>query len=375
MFYLLFKNVSSMSGVCSIIHRCTVPSLSSTTTTPSPAPTGISGEFVSWDSVNMEFKYNSRKFVPVGFNAYWLGITEEQEYPAKAQVEEIFKAARDMGATVIRSHTLGISSGSGNSLRQPGNIVNEGAWDSVDYAFSLAKQYNIKLICPMLDAYYWYNGNYGDFSSDYGIQKESFFTDRRCIDDFKEYLSIWLNHRNSYTGVQIKDSPEIFAIETGNEFNLRPENNAFPPKGWLVEISEHIKSIDQSHMILHGTDEPLGQEDDFNINTLDIFTGHFYGEDYDRIRYGSSEARSKGKPYIIGEASSKFEDSWYRNIEAIPNMMGTFVWSMYPHLDGTPSGSRIPHEDGYTIWYDTQTEENTKFIETISNHFQIMKNN
>lgn len=376
MFYFLFKNSLCMSGVCSIAHRCTVPTISgttTTTTTTTPGPTGV--DFVKWNQGELQFQYESRKFVPVGFNAYWLGITEEQQYPEKAQVEEIFKAARDMGATVIRSHTLGISSGAANSIRQPGNVVNDNAWDSIDYAFSLARQYDIKLICPLLDAYYWYNGNYGDFSADYGISKESFFTDRRCIDDFKEYVQIWLNHKNSYTGISIKDSPEIFAIETGNEFNLRPENNAYPPKNWLIEITEYIKELDQNHMILHGTDEPLGREDDFNINSLDIFTGHFYGEDYDRIRYGASESMNKMKPYIIGESSSKFGDSWYRNIEVIPNMLGTLVWSMYPHYDGTSNGGRVPHEDGYTIWYDTQTEENTRFIDTISRHFEIMKNN
>jgi mannan endo-1,4-beta-mannosidase len=321
----------------------------------------------------MQFEYRSQRFVPVGFNAYWLGITEEQEYPQKQRVEEMFVAATQMGATVIRSHTLGMSSGASNSLRQPGNIVNENAWDAVDYAFSLARQYDIKLICPLLDAYYWYNGNYGDFSNDYGISKESFFTDRRCIDDFKEYITQWLNHRNTYTGIFIKDSPEIFAIETGNEFNIRPENNAFPPKDWLIEITEHIRSIDSVHMILHGTDEPLGQVDDFNIENLDIFTGHFYGEDYSRMQYGASNSQAKMKPYIIGEMSSKFEQNFYDSVEAMPNVLGTFVWSMYPHSDGTPNGERIPHEDGYTIWYDTQTSENTEYINRITNHFNAMR--
>lgn len=327
-------------------------------------------EFVSWEPENTRFVHAGNKFVPVGVNAYWLGITEEQEYPDRKQVHEIFRAVRDMGGTVIRSHTLGISSGARNSLRQPGNFLNEAAWESIDYAFYLAKQYDMKLICPLLDAYGWYNGNYGHFAEDYGISKENFFTDRRCIEDFKEYISMWLNHKNIFTGEYIKDSPEIFAIETGNEFNLRPSNGAFPPEPWLREITSYIKSLDQNHMVLHGTDEPLGQANDFNIPDIDIYTGHFYGEDYSRMEYGITNSGSK--PYIIGEFSSLFGDSWYSEVES-RNVAGTMVWSMYPHQEGNPQNARIPHNDGYTIWYDTQTSENTEIITRLKNHFSKMK--
>lgn len=377
---LYVKAVLSLTGTCKSAHKCThtptpVPTASftssrSSTPTNTPQP---DSSFVKWNSDDMQFVYNSDRFVPVGFNAYWLGITEEQQYPDRRHVEEMFRAAKEMGATVIRAHTLGISSGAGNSLRQPGNFINANAWDSVDYAFYLARQYDIKLICPLLDAYYWYNGNYGHFSEDYGIVKEDFFTDRRCIDDFKEYVNAWLNHKNEYTDTFIKDSPEIFAIETGNEFNIRTENKAFPPENWLREITRYIKSIDSNHLILHGTDEPLGQSNDFNIEDIDIYTGHFYGKDYQRMNYGASSSKNIKKPYIIGEFSSKFDDGWYRDIESVDNMMGSMVWSMYPHSDGTPNGGRIPHEDGFTIWYDTQTSENTDIINRLKDHFNRMK--
>lgn len=359
---------------CGVCKQSPVQSVS--TPVPTPVPTQVpSSEFVTWDSSKMQFMYNSQKFVAVGFNAYWLGITEEQEYPDKKRVEEIFKAAKTMGATTIRAHTLGMSSGAGNSLRQPGNVINKNAWDSIDYAMFLATQYDVKLICPLLDAYYWYNGNYGHFSEDYGISKESFFDDNRCIGDFKEYISAWLNHKNSYTGILIKDSPEIFAIETGNEFNIRPENNRFPPENWLRDITSYIKSIDSKHLILHGTDEPLGQANDFNIPDIDIYTGHFYGEDYGRVNYGASSSANVGKPYIIGESSSRFGDDWYYSIESIQNVLGSITWSIYPHSDGTPNGDRIPHEDGFTIWYDTQSPENSEIIDRLTKHFDRMKNN
>lgn len=69
-----------------------------------------------------------------------------------------------MDATVIRSHTLGISFGCGNCLR-PGtgsdpNVLNAAAWDAIDYAFEMARKYNIKLMVPLLDAYQYSHGEW-----------------------------------------------------------------------------------------------------------------------------------------------------------------------------------------------------------------------
>ena len=48
---------------------------------------------------------------------------------------------------------------------------------------------------------------------------------------------------------------------------------------------------------------------------------------------------------------------------------------MYPHVGGTGDGERIPHEDGFKIWFDTQTPENTEIIERLTQHFNRMKTN
>lgn len=336
---------------------------------PNKVPIAVSS-IIKWDKNKF-----TNNFIPVGFNAYWLGLTEEYQYPSHLQIEEIFNAANKMNATVIRSHTLGMSSGSEKSLRQPQNKINNNAWESIDYSFLMAKKYNIKLVCPLLDCYYYYHGNYGDFCKDRGIDKTEFFTNKNCISDFKLYINIWLHHINIYTNVSIKDSPELFAIETGNEFNIRPDATSItvPPEAWLRDISNYIKSIDPNHLILHGTDEPLGQQNEFNIENLDIYTGHFYWNDYSRLSYGTQHAKDQNKPYIIGEYGSRFEEDWYQNIERIPNMCGSIVWSMYPHSNGNQLGVRIRHDDGNTIWYDLQDQSNTKLLLRITNHFRRMQ--
>ena len=78
--------------------------------------------FVKWTGKN--FILDGYKFTPVGFNAYWLGLTEEYDYPKNVQTEEMFRIAQEIGATVIRSHTLGFSGGSRNALRPFDNNLN-----------------------------------------------------------------------------------------------------------------------------------------------------------------------------------------------------------------------------------------------------------
>lgn len=321
------------------------------------------------------FQLNGKKFVPVGFNAYWLGYTEEYTYPSQVQVTEIFKAAAEMGATVIRSHTLGFSTGTAKSLRPSNNNLNSAAWEPIDYAFYQASVYGIKLICPLTDAYNWYHGNYGDFCKTRGVSKSKFWTDKNVRNDFKRYIFDWLNHVNSFTGVAIKNSPELFIIELGNELgdlSVQHGSTTLPTKEWIADISSYIKTIDSKHLVMSGSDRCLGSKTsaDFDVKSIDVFSSHFYETSYTRVDYGANRALSFGKPFIIGEYGSSFTQSWLRQIEKRRNVKGIAFWSMYPHNNGLPSGKRIPHNDGWTIWYDAGSKSQ---LIVLSNHFRRMR--
>ena len=320
-----------------------------------PTPTPTLTKFVKYDNTKGNFVLNNNKFVPVGFNAYWLGYTENYNYPNTIQVDEMFDVALKMSATVIRSHTLGFSSGSPNSLRPSNNYLNADAWKAIDYAFYKAKQTGVKLICPMTDAYNYFNGNYGDYCKTRGIDKNQFFTNQYVRNDFKQYINQWLNHTNSYTGIQIKNSPELFIIELGNELgNIRPDSNStiLPTQDWISDISKYIKSLDANHLVMSCSDECLGSStsNDFNINSIDVYSSHFYGQDYNRINYGANYSAGVGKPYIIGEASSGFNSDFTSNILSNSNVKGIVFWSMYPHQNG-PGSNLVIHDDGFTLHY------------------------
>lgn len=329
--------------------------------------------FVSWN--NNDFIYNYTKFIPLGFNAYWLGLTEQFNYPSKNQVIEIFDIATKMKATTIRSHTLGISSGSKNSLRPNSNILNEDAWDAIDFAFYTAEKYNIKIIAPLTDAYNYANGNYGDFCKTRNVPKDTFFTDLNVRNDFKDYIFKWLNHINKYNGIQVKNNPTIAFIELGNELgNYRPDTTsiAVPTEEWLNDISTFIKSIDKNHLILGPSDECLGQNtsNDFKVKNIDVFSSHFYSEDYTRLDNNANIAKSINKGYIIGEYSSHFNINWLKQIEKRKNVKGDLFWSIYPHENGMIGGNKVEHNDGFTLYYP----EDTFQLTVISNHFRRIQN-
>lgn len=307
-------------------------------------------------------------FIAVGPNAYWLGYMEDGSYPTRAQQEEMFIAAKRMNSTAIRSHTLGHSSGGPNSLRPRDNNLNENAWESIDYAYSLAKKYDLKVVAPLTDCYFWYNGNYGDFCKTRGVPKRDFWTNRQVINDFKDYITKYLNHYNKYNKCMIKDDPSLGIIEIGNELgNIRPDHGSvnIPTFEWLKEISEHIKSIDHKHVVLNPADESLGQSNDFEVKTMDCYGAHFYYLDKNRLDYGLNMTRRENKPYIVGEYSSFSSNEWYKLLES-KKVSGSFYWSMYPHRNGIMGGDEIPHNDGFTVHY-SKTDE--RYLVEITNHF------
>ena len=344
--------------------------------TPTPISIQSTGSFVTWNG--SQFMLDGNKFVPVGMNCYWLGLMEGQVYPSQEQITEIFKGAKQCAFTVIRSHSLGVSTGNNNSLRPYDNTFNEVAWKTIDWAYSEAKKYDIKLIIPLTDNYQYYHGGYFNFCQTRNVDYSTFYTDLNVRNDFKSYIYNYLNHTNQYTGVQIKNSPELLMIETGNELGeIRPGTNIIPTQEWITDITNYIKSIAPNLIVLDGCDECLGQANNFDVKTTDCFSSHFYWKDQNRINYGASNSKNVNKPYIIGEYSSNATSDWFSFIENIPNMCGSMAWSLYCHDTGLPTGNRIQHqEESYTqtLYFDNQSSDNTQYILNITNHCRRMRN-
>jgi len=339
--------------------------------TSAPAPTPVNSLFVSWNGAN--FMCNNQIFVPVGVNCFGLGLCQEyMNYFSHKQITEIFDSVKKLSGTCIRSHTLGFSASSEHSLLDYNLNFREAAWDPIDFSLSEAKRTGIKVIPIFSDPYEYYHGSYNALCTN-GVPKEQFFTHPTPRANFKKFISEWLNHVNKYTGIANKNCPDIFLLELGNELGQDRKSAgsiAIPTKEWLIDISNHIKNIAPNILTLCPTDETLGQSDEFSIKNLDVYSAHFYWNDFNRMTYGYNNAKKVNKPYIIGEYSSQFNQDWFNHIEKL-GVHGSFSWSLYPrHHDG----NRLVHGDGFDFWYDNKTPENTRQLLLMANHFRKLRN-
>lgn len=334
-------------------------------------------EFVRINGTSIEL--NGRSFPPVGWNAFFMGLVQEtMAYPSHAQITEVFEAARKMKATVIRSHTLGFSAENTMTLLNKDNKFNDAAWDIIDFAYTEAKRCSIKLIIVLCDPYEYYHGSLKTFCVPFGIPKDQFFTHPTPRAEFKKYITNYVNHINKYSKKAIKDSIEVAFFELGNELgNIRPDagSTAIPTRDWIQDITSHLKSVAPNHLILNGSDECLGGpiSQDFSVENIDCYSSHFYWQDWNRIKRDAANSQNVNRPYIIGEYDSKWDETWYKTIESIPNFRGGLIWSIYPHQDGNRNKLRVIHGDGFDIWYDNQSDDNTKKLLLLTNHFRRMQ--
>lgn len=103
----------------------------------------------------------------VGPNVYWLGLDENvippsgqpfyaplnASYPDPGRVTEIMATVKALGGTMIRAHTLGVSTGNPLSIWPERGVVNPEAFQAVDWAVAQARAYGLRLLVPLTDNY------------------------------------------------------------------------------------------------------------------------------------------------------------------------------------------------------------------------------
>lgn len=286
---------------------------------------------------------NGISFVPVGFNAFWMGYGPKADtWPTRDQILEVFTTASQTGSTTIRSHTLGF-----NPHLYQGQAS---AWSLVDYAFLCARNFNMKLIVPFTDNYAYYHGGYTYFTEQFGLQRDLFWTDGRCRQAFKTYIKTWLNHPNPLTGVLLKEEMGLGMIELGNELgNIRVSDDRVPPAEWLQDMLKFVQNTtSRDTPRLDGTDEALGASNNFTIGSNSVFSRHYYHLDLENVHSTQGLAWRAGRPFIIGEYDSKWSRETMAQIRTC-QVSGTLAWNFMPHA---ADGSRVVNEDGYSFYSD-----------------------
>lgn len=336
---------------------------------------------------------NGNVFRFAGTNEYYLGLDDNVRdaagnptHPPTARIDDALQSAVRTGATVVRSHTLGISVGCAVCFEPRPGVFNPAALASADYAIYRAGRLGLKLMIPLTDQWRWYHGGQSTFtgwagypndpnpavnaavSSAQRASESHFYTDPAVIAAFRLYVSTLLNHVNSYNGVRYKDDPTVMAWETGNElWTANPS--------WTQDFAAYLKhTVGARQLIADGSaaDGMPVSAAAVRAPDIDIVGGHFYPVDIGVLRRDAAIAASYGKAYVIGEFDWTNPSATAALISAVendPNISGDLYWTLMPHLaDGTPE----PHDDGFAMYSPAVTSSSAVISTLLTAHARRM---
>lgn len=307
-----------------------------------------------------------------GANAYWLGLNDNKRdvngnptFPTHAELTAALVGLRHIGASLVRSHTIGISAGTPRSFETAPGVFADRNLNSADWAIYQANKNNILLMVPLTDQWNNYHGGKGVFvhwarrqngngivdvpapahlfdadSAEKGSTTEDQFYatgagGMRIRALFKDYIKHWLNHVNPYTGLAYKDDPTIAIVETGNEIYSATAE-------WTEDIAAFIKKIAPAKLVADGsaaTGLAVSDAPGLNAAHVDIVGAHYYAHDdswnpaplmtmADQLAADASAARRAGKAFIIGEYPWTRADAaqWYTALERNSTIAADMNW-------------------------------------------------
>ncbi len=307
-----------------------------------------------------ELMLNSQVFRFSGANIYWGGLDDDEgvpDYPSSVQVNAGLQTVVDMGGTVVRCQTCGISTGNPQSVEPSLGTFNATALAHIDYFVAEAGKYGIRLDIPLVDAYDYYVGGYHSFTDWLGLSSPSdcpsaacasqFYDNPEAIAAFEQYISVLLNHVNVYTGVANKDNPTIMSWETGNEL---PYGLGGAPEftQWTATISAYIKSIAPDQLVMDGS---LGMDPgDLQLPDVDIEDPHFYPLNTSLLAADASQSAAAGKAVVVGEYG--WNDTglapFLSLIDSTASISGDLYWSLLPPNNDFGFEE---HYDGYQLHF------------------------
>ncbi|QHW31793.1 hypothetical protein GZH47_13720 [Paenibacillus rhizovicinus] len=300
--------------------------------------------FVTRSGSGLQLEGKTFRFA--GPNIYWLGLDENVggvDWPTEFRVANALDTALEMGATVVRAHTLAASQGCSKAIMPELGEYNEEAFRKVDFAITEAGLRGLRLVVPFVCNWSYYHGGRETFTKWRGLDdRDAFYTNSDVIADYKAYIAMIVNRVNSFTGIAYKDDPAIMAWELGNELNDAPA-------AWVADIADYIKSLDGNHLVAHGKQFQLDR-DKLAIDSLDILDVHYYPANAAELIKDAEAVAAAGKVYMAGEFGWPQCDlaAFLTAAEEHAAVSGTLFWSLFPHHD---TCGYVQHFDGFSVHY------------------------
>jgi mannan endo-1,4-beta-mannosidase len=305
---------------------------------------------------------NGRVFRFSGANIYWGGLDENGRpalnYPTQFRVRSALATAADMGETVVRCQTCGISAGNPYSVEPSLGVFNQTALRHIDYFVAQAQRYGIRLDIPLTDNYSYYLGGYHDFTDWLGLSTaadcpspacaSTFYSNPKAISAFEAYISELLNHVNVYTGIPNKDDPAIMSWELGNEMPYGTGGPAQFTK-WTGTISAFIKSMAPDQLVMDGAVQL--DPGDLALRSVDIQSPHFYPLSMSHLNDLASRVSAAGQALVVGEYAWNNPaglEPFLADIQRTSSISGDIYWDLFPQNDDF---GYVEHYDGYQLHF------------------------
>ncbi|GEM11152.1 glycoside hydrolase [Rhodotorula toruloides] len=312
-----------------------------------PKPTS----FVTKVYRSNQLTLNGSPFTIVGPNIFWL--CQGQDYgPLGSYTDK--SMVREALAIAIRALSCGISTGTYNNLNpynlEPAfNSFDSAAWDIRDYVLYAAREYGLRVILTLTDNYAYYHGGKYDFlnwrRASLANNGADFYINRAVMAAYNSYITYFITHVNSYTGVAYYNDPTIIAWETGY---INAE--VWPPYSWTKFIIQTIRKYDINHLIIDGTNgfwnyTTGATSAGLTLSGVDMVTDHGYPRNTGIISKEYSLMKPALKNFLIGEFDwtttySSTDLATYLNlIESWKPLVGDDGYSIY-----YPNGNSLPDE-------------------------------
>jgi hypothetical protein len=306
-------------------------------------PTGFAGSFVLRSGPRLTLA--GRPFRFGGANVEWLGLVgygpadpEGPRYPSHFEVDDALATARELGALVVRSQTLGDSVGCELCLEPTLGTFNETAFEHVDYALASARRHGLKVIPTIIGDDARGSGGGCVYLAWRGLPTQgcslsympAFWTDENVVRDVEDHIAALLNHRNVYTHVAYKDDPTILGWDL--------VNGGASPVSWTRRIAAFVRGIDRRHLILSGADNASVR----GVDACVAFVYPHWSLPLAKASAGIQRCADARKPFLAYEygwdrtnyPTQRALERFLGTLHAMPEIAGDAFWALQAHADG-----------------------------------------
>jgi mannan endo-1,4-beta-mannosidase len=280
-----------------------------------------------------------------GANIEWLGVAgygpadpAGPHRPSRFEISDALATAQQLGATVVRSQTMGDSVGCAVCIEPERGVFNPAGFETTDYALASAAAHGIRIIPTII----------GDDALDGGggcvylrwrgidvpncslVSMAPFWTNKDVIGDVEAHIRALLNHVNVYTHVAYKNDPTILGWDL--------LNGGGSPRPWTKTIARFVRSIDRHHLIFSGYDNA-------GIGAVDACVGFIYAHWSLSLAVAKpwmATCKRAGKPFIAYEygwdatnfATQAALRTFLAALLGIQNVAGDAFWALEAHASG-----------------------------------------